>query len=201
MTKGDRLDMKPGDRDPNRYVGKSKVPTAIKALAAGGASVAVIYAALISYLESSGKVRTKAYLDGAGIWTICDGLTNIFGRPVNSRDVLTEEQCKQLDMQWQAQGLVRMRKLVGPEVWDRLTPASQAALASWCEHNLGITKCSTSSAIRELKAGRLNEACAAITLWIRDGGKDCRIRENGCLGQVDRRQIEDELCLDSAPKG
>ncbi|MBW6098696.1 hypothetical protein HT118_26270 [Escherichia coli] len=30
-------------------------------------------------------------------------------------------------------------------------------------------------------------ACEAIRWWIKDGGRDCRIRSNNCYGQVSRR--------------
>lgn len=92
-------------------------------------------------------------------------------------------------------GAARVRALIGDEVWQTLTPAAQAGLVSWCGINLGLAKCAPSTAIRELRAGRRNEACAAITMWIRDNGRDCRDRANGCMGQVTRRQLEDELCL------
>ena len=92
-------------------------------------------------------------------------------------------------------GTARVRALRGDEVWQTLTPAAQAGLVSWCGINLGLAKCAPSTAIRELRAGRRNEACAAITMWIRDNGRDCRDRANGCMGQVTRRQLEDELCL------
>jgi GH24 family phage-related lysozyme (muramidase) len=52
-----------------------------------------------------------------------------------------------------------------------------------------------STFLRLLNAGQRNEACAEITKWIKDGGRDCRVRANGCAGQVDRRMQEDELCL------
>ena len=61
--------------------------------------------------------------------------------------------------------------------------------------NIGATKCRASTFLRLLNDGRRNEACGEITRWIRDGGRDCRIRANGCAGQVDRRMQEDELCL------
>ena len=36
-------------------------------------------------------------------------------------------------------------------------------------------------------------ACEAIRWWIKDGGRDCRIRSNNCYGQVIRRDRESAL--------
>lgn len=186
--------MTPGDKTPNRYGAKSRISAAVLALIVAGAGAPEIYRQVL--LEKEGS-RTAAYLDGAGIWTICMGLTRIYGRQVAKGDKLSPQECARLDAEEQARGLLEMESLVKPNVWATLSPASRAGLASWCVHNIGASKCRTSTALRELNAGRRNEACAAITLWIKDGGKDCRIRAHGCLGQVERRHLEDELCLHS----
>ena len=86
--------------------------------------------------------------------------------------------------------------MVRPEVWASMSPAARAGWASFCVHNLGAAKCGASTALRLLNAGDRNGACGEITRWIKDGGRDCRERANGCYGQVDRRQQEDELCLE-----
>jgi GH24 family phage-related lysozyme (muramidase) len=59
----------------------------------------------------------------------------------------------------------------------------------------GAARFAQTSAVRELKAGHRNEGCAAITLWIRDRGRDCRKAGSNCQGQPIRRMQEDELCL------
>lgn len=187
--------MTPGDKNPARYRSRTFISGTLAALIAAGASAPTIYRQLIKETESGGKVHTTAYLDGKRIPTICDGLTRIYGRPVRMTDKLTASECERLDAEEQARGLAEMEGLVRPDIWLGLSPAAQAALASWCVHNLGAGKCITSTALRQLNAGNRNEACAAITLWIKDGGKDCRDRANGCAGQVTRRQLEDELCL------
>lgn len=185
-------EMLPGDKNPRRYSAKSKLSAAVLALAALGAGTQAIYQQFLDEKEGS---RTTAYLDSAGIWTICRGLTRVDGRPVFKGQKLTQARCDELDAEEQARGLAEMERLVRPEVWRGMSPAARAGTASFCVHNIGASKCRTSSFLRLLNEGRRNEACAAITLWIRDGGRDCRIRGNGCFGQVDRRQQEDELCL------
>ncbi len=187
--------MIPGNREPARYRSRTFISLALGALLAAGATAPQIYDQVIREKEGDGRKHTVAYLDGAGIWTICGGLTRIYGRKVVKGDRLTPDECARLDREEQARGLEEMRAMLGDEIWNSLSPAAQAGLTSWCIHNLGAEKCEPSTAIRRLREGDRNGACAAITLWIRDGGKDCRDRRNGCLGQVSRRQLEDELCL------
>jgi len=119
---------------------------------------------------------------------------------VRQGDRLTQAECDRLDAAEQARGLAEMQALVRPDVWAGLSPAAQAGIASFCVHNIGATRCRESTFLRLLNEGRRNEACGEITRWIRDGGRDCRIRANGCFGQVDRRMQEDELCLVGAPQ-
>jgi lysozyme len=88
-----------------------------------------------------------------------------------------------------------MEKLVKPDIWKGMSPAAQAGVASFCWHNIGPTQCKDSTFLRLLNLNRRNEACGEITRWIRDNNQDCRIRSNGCIGQVERRMQEDELCL------
>lgn len=184
--------MTPGDRNPARYSARSKLSAAVLALIAAGAGVNEIYS---QFLKEKEDTRLVSYLDSANIWTICEGLTRIYGRPVVKGDKLTAAECARLDGEVQADGLAGMERMVRPEVWANLSPAAQAGIASFCWHNIGPGKCGASTFLRLLNEGKRNEACAQITLWIRDAGRDCRVRANGCFGQVTRRQQEDELCL------
>lgn len=186
------MPMTPGDKTPGRYSAKSKLSAAVLALIAIGAGAPAIYQQFLDEREGS---RQVAYLDSAGIWTICRGLTRINGRPVVRGDRLSVAECDRLDAEEQARGLAEMSRLVRPEVWASMSPAARAGTASFCVHNIGAAKCGASTFLRLLNAGQRNEACAEITKWIRDGGRDCRVRANGCAGQVDRRMQEDELCL------
>ena len=183
--------MIPGNKDTNRYT-KTGLSIAVATLIAMGATTNVLYHEFLS--EKEGFV-TYAYLDSANIWTICSGLTKIYGRKVTSKDSLSVEECTRLDMIEQEKGLAEMETLVVPEVWNKMSPAAKAGTASFCVHNIGATKCKTSTFLKLLNQDKKNEACAQITNWIRDGGRDCRIRKNGCFGQIDRRLQEDELCL------
>lgn len=183
--------MTPGDKTPGRY-SKSRLSAAVLALIAAGASAPVIYDQFLDEREGS---RQVAYLDSAGIWTICKGLTRINGRPVVKGDRLTTAECDRLDAAEQEKGLAQMAQLVKPSIWAGMSPAAKAGTASFCVHNIGVGKCKTSTFLRLLNEGKRNEACGEITRWIMDAGRDCRVRANGCFGQVDRRMQEDELCL------
>ena len=183
--------MTPGNRDPGRYR-KTTLTAAVAALIAAGASAPVIYQQFLAEREGT---RMVAYLDSANIWTICQGLTRIYGRPVVKGDRLTRDECARLDAEEQARGLAEMQRLVRPDVWAGMSPAARAGTASFCVHNIGAGKCRQSTFLRLLNEGKRNEACAEITKWIRDGGRDCRDPAANCRGQVDRRQQEDELCL------
>lgn len=184
--------MIPGDKTLGRYSNRTKLSAAILALVAAGASAPVIYDQFLTEKEG---VRYTAYQDGKSIWTICKGLTRIYGRPVTKDDKLTPAECSKLDQAVQQEGLAEMAKLVAPDVWKEMSPAAQAGVASFCWHNIGPTKCKGSTFLRLLNAGDRNEACGEVTRWIRDNNKDCREKASNCGGQVLRRMQEDELCL------
>ncbi len=182
----------PGDKRPGRYRNKTTLSVAVAALIAAGASAPIIYDQFLTEKEG---VRLTAYQDGKGIWTICKGLTRIYDRPVVKADKLSAEECRTLDRAVQEEGLEEMAKLVEPAIWQSMSPAAQAGVASFCWHNIGPGKCKPSTFLLLLNAGDRNGACGEITRWIRDNNKDCRIQSNNCAGQVIRRMQEDELCL------
>lgn len=188
--------MTPGDRNPARYR-KSKLSAAVLALVMLGASAPEIMDQFIEEREGS---RQVSYLDGGSttvkrIWTICKGLTKIDGKPVTQNMKLSKEECAKHDRKELQATLDELERIVVPSVWAGLSEPAKAGIASFCTYNIGSPKCRGSTFLKLLNEGKRNDACAQITLWIRDGGKDCRVRANGCAGQIDRRQQEDELCL------
>ncbi|EEV0657526.1 glycoside hydrolase family protein, partial [Escherichia coli] len=74
-----------------------------------------------------------------------------------------------------------------------LTEPQKAGIASFCPYNIGPGKCFTSTFYKRINAGDRRGACEAIRWWIKDGGRDCRIRSNNCYGQVSRRDQERAL--------
>lgn len=183
--------MTPGDSNPDRYKGRSTLSKSVAGLVIAGASAGAIYHQFLHEREGE---RLAAYPDGKHIWTICGGLTRVNGQPVHEGMTLSKAECDRLDEEVQMQGLERMRKLATVP----LSEPALAGIASFCIHNIGEAQCKTSTFLRLLNAGKRNEACAQITRWIMDGGKDCRVKRNKCGGQVERRPQEDELCLDGS---
>ncbi|ENG5137874.1 glycoside hydrolase family protein, partial [Escherichia coli] len=74
-----------------------------------------------------------------------------------------------------------------------LTDPQKAGIASFCPYNIGPGKCFPSTFYKRINAGDRKGACEAIRWWIKDGGRDCRIRSNNCYGQVSRRDQESAL--------
>jgi lysozyme len=184
------IQMTPGNREPFRYR-KHVISAALVTLIAGGASAPQI---LQQFAGEKEATRLTAYRDGANIATICTGLTTYKGQPVRMGMKLTAEECRIADAEFFARDLAEARSIIRPDVWAALSEPARAALGDLV-HNLGKAKARESSAVRLLNAGKRNEGCAAITLWIRDNGKDCRKAGSNCQGQPIRRMQEDELCL------
>jgi lysozyme len=187
----------PGNLASNRYA-RSGLSVAVAALVAHGADAPTI---MLQFVNEREGARQVAYLDGASttvkrIWTICRGLTHINGAPVTEDMRLSEAECDAHDKAELAATLVQLEKIVAPAVWPTISPPARAGIASFCTYNLGAPTCRGTTFLKLLNKGPAyrNAACAQITLWIRDQGKDCRV-DRSCRGQVERRMQEDELCL------
>ena len=157
----------------------------VLALVAGGSSALVIANQFLNEREGN---KLIAYRDAGGVVTVCRGVV-LPGLRVGQR--FTEEQCNVMNDAALREKDVELDKLVHVP----MSAPQRAAFISFCTYNIGAGKCARSTALRELNAGNRNAACAAIRQWIRDGGKDCRVRSNNCYGQVDRRDMEYQLCL------
>lgn len=185
------IEMTPGNKDPNRYKKVTYLSAAMAALLAIGASNADL---LHQFLKEKEAIKYTSYPDSNGLWTICEGLTVYNNKLVKPGMHLTKEECDAADRAIEAKDLKEAEEIIGADKWNKLQPRTQAALGSLV-HNFGKSRASTMTAFKEIKAGHLNEGCAAITLWIRDQGKDCRKADSNCQGQPIRRMGEDELCL------
>ncbi|OFS12427.1 lysozyme [Hafnia sp. HMSC23F03] len=169
---------------------KTKLSAAVLALILGGATADKI---LDQFLDEKEGVRTIAYQDGRGIWSICRGLTRIEGKPVTQGLKLSYSQCKRYDAVERDKAIAWVKRNV-------IVPLSEpaiAGIASFCPYNIGPAKCFPSTFYKKLNAGDRIGACAEIKRWIFDGGRDCRIKANNCAGQPVRRGQESELtCWD-----
>ena len=169
---------------------KTKLSAAVLALVLGGATADKI---LDQFLDEKEGVRTIAYQDGRGIWSICRGLTRIEGKPVTQGLKLSYSQCKRYDALERDKAIAWVRR----NVTVPLSEPAIAGIASFCPYNIGPAKCFPSTFYKKLNAGDRIGACAEIKRWIFDGGRDCRIKANNCAGQPVRRGQESELtCWD-----
>ena len=133
--------------------------------------------------------HTTAYRDGAGIWTICRGAILVDGKPVVPGMKLSKEKCDRVNAIERDKALAWVEK----NIRVPLSEPQKAGIASFCPYNIGPGKCFPSTFYKRINAGDRRGACEAIRWWIKDGGRDCRVRSNNCYGQVSRRDQESAL--------
>lgn len=169
-------------------------------LGTGGVGVVVTQTDIMNqFLDEKEGNRTTSYLDSANppIWTICRGVTRIDDKPVTRGMRLTEAQCDVLNSKEAEASL----KWVRDNVKVPLNPIQQVGIASFCPYNLGASRCrfnkngTKTKFWSYLEQGNWQQACKHIPDWVFDGGKDCRVKANGCSGQPIRREQEEYLCL------
>lgn len=153
----------------------------VKAALAAGTGAAAMAAFFIAPHEGT---RLESYRDSVGVWTVCTGHTQTAGPGVR----YTQAECDALFRSDLGRFLAEVEARIQPEI----PPASLAAITSLC-FNVGTGTCAP--VIRRVNAGRLREACEAITLYVYAGGRDCRDPASNCRGIVTRRQDERALCL------
>ena len=165
---------------------KAKLSAAVLGLVLAGASAPAILDQFLNEKEGS---RLVAYQDGVGIWTICRGATQVDGKPVRQGMKLTQAECDQVNAKERDAALAWVDK----NIHIPLTEPQRAGIASFCPYNIGPGKCFPSTFYSRINAGDRKGACEAIRWWIKDGGKDCRVRSNNCFGQIERRDQESAL--------
>ena len=127
--------------------------------------------------------------DVQDIWTICRGAILVDGKPVVPGMKLSKEKCDRVNAIERDKALAWVEK----NIKVPLTEPQKAGIASFCPYNIGPGKCFPSTFYKRINAGDRRGACEAIRWWIKDGGRDCRIRSNNCYGQVSRRDQESAL--------
>ncbi|HBV6392420.1 TPA: lysozyme [Klebsiella aerogenes] len=165
---------------------RTALSAAVLALVLGGAPATDILDQFLNEKEGNALV---AVADPGGVWSLCHGVTVIDGKRVVKGQTATEAQCKKIN------AIERDKALAWVEqnIHVPLTEPQKAGIASFCPYNIGPGKCFPSTFYKRLNAGDRKGACEAIRWWIKDGGKDCRIRSNNCYGQVSRRDQESAL--------
>lgn len=146
------------------------------ALIAAGAGTVTIATVAVSDFEGR---KNHAYLDVAGVPTVCDGFT----RGVKLGDYKTNAECDAL-----LQSELRDSfKTVERHVKVPLTEPTKAALASFV-YNVGPGAFRSSTLLKKLNSGDRIGACNELKRWVYAGGKKWN-------GLIKRRDVENWLCL------
>ncbi|WP_306150757.1 lysozyme [Roseovarius sp. MMSF_3281] len=129
-------------------------------------------------------LRTTAYRDIVGVWTVCYGET----KGVRPGDSYTKAECRAMLAREVAEYRDGLHEHFTPETKQhRLTPERDAAYVSLA-YNVGIGGAGRSTATRRLNAGDIRGGCKAIGWWNKAGQRVVR-------GLVRRRADEVTLCL------
>ena len=148
----------------------------------GAASAVVAAAAFIAPWEG---LRTKAYPDIVGVWTVCYGETN----GVQPGDSHTKAECDAM-LSKQVKAYADRLSLCIDDVQEaRMPEGMKAAVMSWV-YNVGTGAACRSTLVRKLNSGDLVGACNELPRWNRAGGREIK-------GLTNRRLAERKLCLAS----
>ncbi|MEO1637783.1 MAG: lysozyme [Pseudomonadota bacterium] len=129
-------------------------------------------------------LRTTAYKDIVGVWTVCYGET----KGVKSGDSYTKAQCDAMLAKEILSYRNGLHGYFSPETKrQRLPVRRDVAFASFA-YNVGISGAGKSTAVRRLNAANIVGACEALTWWNKAGGRVVR-------GLVRRRTDEHALCM------
>lgn len=136
----------------------------------------------------SGRQYLNAYLDIVGVATACDGITRYGSTKVKKGDRFTEAQCAAMleqELIVHAQGVMKCTPGLSTAIPGR-DRARFAAVS--LAYNVGVANYCGSTARRRFNEGRIAEACTAMTLWNKAGGKVVN-------GLVKRRERERKICV------
>jgi GH24 family phage-related lysozyme (muramidase) len=143
-----------------------------------GAIASVVLAGSILVAPWEG-VKTEAYADVIGVWTVCYGET----RGVKRGDAYTDEQCTdQL-----ALSLPQYKAAMLKYVKVPLQPYEEAAYISF-SYNVGIGNFAKSTLLTKLNKGQHQAACAELKKWVYASGKYFQ-------GLANRREDEYQMCI------
>ena len=143
---------------------------------AGTAAALALAVATIGGYEG---LRTDAYPDVVGVWTVCYGET----RGVQPGDQHTKAEC---DAQL-AGAIAEFEQGLDRCLTADVPLGTKVALISWA-YNVGIGAACRSTLVRKANGGDLVGACNELPRWNRAGGRVLR-------GLTNRRISERELCL------
>lgn len=139
----------------------------------------------------AGPQYLKAYLDIVGVATACDGLTSWQGRKIKATDQFSEGQCAVMledALVEHAEGVMACTPGLALAI-PRRDNARFAAVS--LAYNVGVPRYCGSTARARFNAGAIRQACDAILLWNKAGGRVVP-------GLTARRGRERATCLKDA---
>lgn len=146
-----------------------------------GVAVAGVITAAAPFVAGWEGLRTEAYRDVIGVWTVCYGET----KGVEPGDRYTADECAamlEVELHEYAAALTKCLRAPLPE-------GAAVAFLSW-SYNVGSSAACRSTAVRKANAGDLFGACDELLRWVRAGGRVIP-------GLVNRRRSEHLLCVTS----
>lgn len=144
-------------------------------LAAGG----VALASAVTFIGEWEGLRTTAYRDIVGVWTVCYGET----KGVRPGDRYSEAECDAMLAREIIAYETALDRCLQPEV----PVGMKIALVSWT-YNVGPGAACRSTLVRKANAGDLTGACNELPRWNKAGGRIVR-------GLTNRRMSERAMCL------
>jgi len=143
------------------------------------AASSVALASAVSFTGQWEGLRTEAYRDIVGIWTVCYGET----RGVQPGDSYSPAECDAM----LAREIVAFEAQLDRCLTAPVPVGMKVALVSWT-YNVGAGAACRSTLVRKANAGDLAGACNELPRWNRAGGRVIR-------GLTNRRMSERAMCL------
>ncbi|MBY6138515.1 lysozyme [Leisingera daeponensis] len=142
-----------------------------------GSSIAL--ASAVGFVGQWEGLRTEAYRDIVGVWTVCYGET----KGVEPGDSYSKAECDQM----LASEIVRYEAHLDRCLTASVPVGMKIALVSWT-YNVGPGAACRSTLVKKANAGDLAGACRELPRWNRAGGRVIR-------GLSNRRASERSMCL------
>lgn len=142
-----------------------------------GGSVAL--ASAVTFIGEWEGLRTAAYRDIVGVWTVCYGET----KGVRPGDSYSKAECDAM----LAREIVAYEAALDRCLRHQVPAGMKIALVSWT-YNVGPGAACRSTLVRKANAGDLEGACNELPRWNKAGGRIVR-------GLTNRRMSERAMCL------
>ena len=145
--------------------------------------VAASMAVAVAFIGGWEGLRTTAYQDIVGVWTVCYGET----AGIRPGDRYTTAEC---DSMFGARILQFEREIDACLTREETIPTgAKIAFVSWA-YNVGSSAACKSTLVRKANAGDLRGACNELPRWNKAGGSTIK-------GLTNRRGAERAMCLNA----